>query len=133
MAQHHIIIADDEELLCGTIADLLRADGYNVSVTYDGTGVMPIFEKGRVDLVLLDLMMPKLDGLATLALIKKQSPSTRVIMLTGYGTKDSLERAAELGADGYIEKPLGVETLLRHIRDLLEGSGGAAFHEPPIV
>ena len=132
MAQHHILIADDEQLLCGTIADLLRSDGYTVSVVYDGTGVMPIIEKQPVDLVLLDLMMPKLDGLATLALIKEHSPSTRVIMLTGYGTRDSLKRAEELGADGYIEKPLGVETLMRHIHDVLHGSGGPTFYEPPI-
>lgn len=132
MAQHHIIIADDEQLLCGTIADLLRSDGYRVSVVYDGTGVMPIIEKEQTDLVLLDLMMPKLDGLATLALIKEHSPSTRVIMLTGYGTKDSLKRAAELGADGYIEKPLGVETLMRHVDEILRGKKGPTFYEPPI-
>jgi DNA-binding response OmpR family regulator len=132
MDQHHILIADDEELLCVTIAGLLRDEGYKISIVHDGTGVMPVIEQGQVDLVLLDLMMPKMGGMETLALVKKQSPQTRVIILSGYGTSEHVVQAEQLGSDGFINKPFGVETLVRRIKTVLGSSSRSPFHEHDI-
>jgi len=128
----HIVIADDEKFLCATVADILRDEGYKVTVAYDGADVLPIVEREKVDLVLLDLTMPRMNGLETLTAIKKKSPQTRIIMLSGYGTKSYEEQADELGSDGFINKPFGAETLMRHVRTVLAGLSRAPFHEPPI-
>jgi DNA-binding response OmpR family regulator len=128
----HILIADDEELLCVTIADYLRDSNYRVSIVHDGTGVLPILETDRVDLVLLDLMMPKMGGFDTLAIIKKHSPETRIIILSGYGSDEHIQQAKLEGADVFISKPFGVESLLNHVKEVLAGSRKSRFHEPGI-
>ncbi len=132
MEPRHIIIADDEKLLCLTIADYLRDEGYNVTIVHDGDEILPVIEREPVDLVLLDLMMPRMDGLKALSLIKKQAPQTRVIIVSGYGTKRHVGQAEQLGADGFIDKPLGIETLLRYIKTVLAGAPRPPFHEPAI-
>lgn len=132
MEKHHILIADDEELLCVTIAGFLRDDGYRVTVVHDGAEVAPVIQQEKIDLVLLDLMMPKMNGIDTLVQIKKESAQTRVIMLSGYGTEEYVRKSEELGSDGFINKPFGVETLMRHIKNVLSKPSRSAFHEPPI-
>ncbi len=74
--------------------------------------------------------MPMMDGMQTLALIKKHSPQTRVIILSGYGSEDHVEEAKRKGSDGFINKPFGVETLIRHIKTVLSGSSRAPFMNP---
>lgn len=132
MQTKSILIADDEELLCVTIAGFLRDEGYFVTVVHDGEDVLPVIQRETIHLVLLDLMMPRMNGLETLAQIKKQSPSTKVIMLSGYGTEENVKLAEQLGSDGFVNKPFGVETLLRHIKNLLLKPSGPSFQEPPI-
>ena len=132
MNSFHIVIADDEKPLCGTVADILRDEGYKVTVAYDGADVLPIIEREKVDLVLLDLMMPRMNGLEALTAIKKKSPQTRVVMLSGYGTTDYVKQAEQLGSDGFINIPFGAETLVRHVRTVLAGLSRAPFLEPPI-
>jgi two-component system nitrate/nitrite response regulator NarL len=102
------------------------------SLAYDGADVLPIMEREKVDLVILDVMMPRMNGLETLTAIKKKSPKTRVIMLSGYGTTNYVEQAERLGSDGFINKPFGVETLMRHVRTVLAGLSRTPFLEPPI-
>ena len=132
MDKRHIFIADDEKLLCVTIADFLRDEGYKVTIVHDGNDVLPILKREKVDLVLLDLMMPTMNGMEALALIKKQFPVTRVIMLTGYGTMNYVLQSQQLGSDGFVNKPFGVETLMRRIRTVLAGSSRNPFHEPAL-
>ena len=132
MNNYHIVIADDEKFLCCTVADILRDEGYKVTLAYDGADVLPIIEREKVDLVLLDLMMPRMNGLETLTALKKKSPQTRVIMLSGYGTEDYVRQAEQLGSDGFINKPFGAETLVRYVRNVLAGLSRSHFHEPPI-
>jgi DNA-binding response OmpR family regulator len=132
MLKRHVVIADDEKLLCVTIADFLRDEGYRVTIVHDGCEVLPVLEKEKADLVLLDLMMPTMNGMETLALIKKHSPETRVIMLTGYGTMNYVLQSQQMGSDGFVNKPFGVETLMRRIRTVLSGSSRQPFHEPAL-
>jgi DNA-binding response OmpR family regulator len=128
----HIIIADDEPFFCDTIAQFLRDAGYMVTIVHDGTGVLPVIQREKVDLVLLDLVMPGMSGLETLELIKKQSPPPRVIVLSGYGESENVEQAKQRGSDGFVTKPFGLETLMRHIRTVLSDASRSSFHEPPI-
>jgi len=128
----HILIVDDEEFLCVTVADLLRDSNFRVSIAHDGTEVSPILDQGKVDLVLLDLMMPKMGGFETLELIKKTAPSTAVIMFSAFGSRDQIEQGIKLGAEGFVNKPFGIETLLKRIDEVLAGKSKGPFHEPGI-
>lgn len=132
MEQRHILIADDEQLLCVTVADLLRDEGYKVSIVHDGSEVVPMIHKVPVDLILQDLMIPGMNGLEVLAQVKQQYPSTRVIIITGFGTDQYAKQAEALGTDGFVNKPFGVETLMRRIREVLASSSHRPFNEPPI-
>lgn len=132
MEQRHIVIADDEELLCVIVADLLRDAGYRVTTVSDGSEVLPVLEREQTDLVLLDLMMPTMNGIETLTQIKKKLPETRVIMISGFGTDDYILQSEQLGSDGFINKPFGVETLMRHIKSVLANPPRPPFKEPPI-
>ena len=129
MEKRHIVIADDEKLLCVTVADFLRDEGYKVTIVHDGNEILPILKAEKVDLVLLDLMMPTMNGMEALPVIKQHSPMTRVIILTGYGTMNYVLQAQQLGSDGFVNKPFGVETLMRRIRTVLSGSSRMPFHE----
>ncbi len=132
MEEHHVLIADDEEFLCVTIADYLREGGYKVTIVHDGSEVLPVLRLEKVDLILLDLMMPQMTGLETLQALKKQYPQTRVIILSGYGSEENVRQAMEMGADGFVTKPFGVETLMHHIRQVLSHPPREPFHVPPV-
>jgi DNA-binding response OmpR family regulator len=128
----HILIVDDEEFLCVTVADILRDANFRVSIAHDGSEVSPILDQGKVDLVLLDLMMPRMGGFETLELIKKKAPSTGVIMFSAFGSRDQVEQGVKLGADGFINKPFGIDTLLKRIEEVVAGKSKSPFHEPGI-
>ncbi len=132
MDKHTILIVDDEELLCVTVAGILRDEGYTVKVMYDGLEVEKLVKLEKIDLILLDLMMPGMNGLEVLEVVKRVSPQTRVIMLTGFGNEEYVKKSAELGADGLVNKPFGVETLLKHIKNVLSSPSRPSFHQPPI-
>jgi DNA-binding response OmpR family regulator len=132
MAQHNILIVDDEELLCVTVAGFLRDEGYSVKVMYDGHDVEKEVQREKVDLILLDLMMPGLNGIEVLRIVKKQSPQTRVVILSASGNEEYLKKSKELGADGFVSKPFGVETLVKHVRNVLSGAPGGSFYQPPV-
>src|SRR6185436_16612430 len=102
--EKHILIVDDEDFLCVTVADILRDSNFRVSIAHDGSEVLPILEYEKVDLVLLDLMMPRMGGFETLEVIKKKSPSTAVIMFSAFGSREQVEQGVKLGADGFISK-----------------------------
>lgn len=132
MEKKHILICDDEELLCVTVADILRHEGYHVSVVHDGEDVFPVLEKEKVDLILLDLMMPRMNGMEALERIRRQNPETKVIMVSAYGSKESIRQAEKSGADGFVGKPFGAKTLAQHIKQVLTNPGHKPFHEPPL-
>ncbi len=132
MEQQHIIIADDEALLCLTLSDILRHKGFKVTIAHDGDEVLPIIEKEKTDLVLLDFMMPRMDGLKALVLIKERSPQTKVIMVSAFGKQQHVQKAQELGSDGFIEKPLGVGALIDYIKVVLAGGSPTTFHQPSV-
>jgi len=92
MSQEKILIVDDDSQIRTLLAERLRFHQYRILTAEDGEEGLNKFKKEVADLVLLDLMMPKLDGIETLNRIKKEEPEALVIMLTAFGT---IERAVE--------------------------------------
>lgn len=110
-----ILIIDDEKLLVKGLKKSLDQEGFKVSVAYDGEEAWNVFNKDDFDFIILDLMLPKIDGISLFRMIRKES-DVPVIMLTA---KDSdLDRilGLELGADDYITKPFNTRELIARIR-----------------
>ena len=116
-----VLLVDDEEQFVLNMARLLRFRGFDVSTAFDGFKALEaIQDEEDFDVVVLDVKMPVMDGIATLSEIKKQAPDTQVIMLTGHATVDSGIQAIRRGAFDYLMKPCDIEDLTEIIREACE-------------
>ena len=122
--KHILIIEDDPD-----IQELLRAylqdAGYKTTLASDGVEALDRFHSGAFDLVLLDLMLPKIDGFGVCELIRRTS-SVPVIMLTALDAEAEQLRGFDLEIDDYIPKPFSIPILLRKIAAVLRRTGGEA-------
>lgn len=113
-----ILVVDDEKLLVKGLKRSLEQEGYSVLVSYDGEECLKILEREEVDLILLDLMLPGIDGLELCRLIRK-GRDIPIIMLTARGEDVDKIVGLELGADDYITKPFNTRELIARIRAVL--------------
>ena len=129
-----VLVVDDEKPLREFVRRNLEARGYKALCAANGLEAMALFENERVDLVILDIMMPHLDGLETTRRIREIS-TTPIILLTALGEESNKVRAFDLGADDYLTKPFGVGELLGRIKAVLRRShwGESAGPEDRIV
>ena len=114
-----ILIVEDEPRLADTIGRLLRRDGYTVELRHDGVAGLDEALSGIYDLLVLDVMLPKLDGLTLLKNLRSQGSKLPVLMLTAKGGLDDRVAGLDSGADYYLTKPFESEELLACIRALL--------------
>ena len=111
-----ILVVDDEIEVCNVLRDFLTVKGYEVYTASDGRSAVAKVKEIRPHIVLLDIMMPGMDGLETLKEIRKADPRVGVIMVTAIFDEELGKRAIELGAYDYITKPVSLdylETVLR--------------------
>src|SRR3989304_1007952 len=111
-AQDHILIVDDDAEIRSLLGDYLRKNGYRASVAADGKGMWTALARGKVDLVVLDLMLPGDDGLTLCRKLRAQSDTpadTPVIMLTARGEETDRIVGLEMGADDSLAQPLRPE------------------------
>lgn len=120
-----ILVVDDEKLLVKGIKFNLENEGYTVDACYDGEQAVALAEKGGYDLIILDLMMPKKDGLQACQEIRAFS-TVPVILLTARSEKADLLIGFESGADDYITKPFDVLELKARVRALIRRSSIAS-------
>ena len=118
--QHHcrILLAEDEAPLRNLIRLSLETHGHTVFAAADGVEALQLFEKTPVDLVILDVMMPRMDGFRTCEEIRRRS-DIPVIMLTALGSVDDVVHGFELGADDYITKPFAFKEVDARIQAVL--------------
>ncbi|OGO73964.1 MAG: DNA-binding response regulator [Chloroflexi bacterium RIFOXYC12_FULL_59_14] len=116
-----VLVVDDEKSLREFVRRNLEARGYKVLNAANGLEALAVFENGQVDLVILDIMMPHLDGLETARRIRAGS-RVPIIILTAMGEEADKVRAFALGADDYLTKPFGVGELLGRIQAVLRRS-----------
>jgi ActR/RegA family two-component response regulator len=107
---------DDEEIFTRNLAKLLTARGYAVTRVDSGDAALKTLEKNVVDVIVLDLKMPGIDGLTTLREIQKMDLPTRTLVLTGYGSVDSALAALKLGAFDYLFKPCEIDEIVAKIK-----------------
>ena len=106
MAKARILIVDDEESTRELFAELLIRWGYEVEQTSDGHGALKIAADSHPDVIISDLVMPKLDGLALVRALREEQPETPVVIITGKGTIDAAVEAVREGVFDFVEKPL---------------------------
>lgn len=116
-----VLVVDDEKSLRDFVAKNLEVRGYQVQTAEDGIEAMKIFNAHQADLVILDIMMPRMDGLETTKRIR-QSSLVPIIVLTALDREKEKIRALDLGADDYLTKPFGVGELLARVRAVLRRS-----------
>ena len=119
-----ILVVDDEQVLVKGIKFNLEHEGYQVEVGCDGEQAVELAREGSFDLILLDLMMPKIDGLQACMRIREFS-NVPIIMLTAKGEDTDKIMGFECGADDYITKPFNILELKARVRALLRRSGAA--------
>jgi DNA-binding response OmpR family regulator len=124
-----IVVIEDEHAIRRGVADALRASRYEVTEAADGDRGLTEATRSGVDLVLLDLLLPRRDGLAVLADLRRKRPTLPVIILTARGTEDDRVRGLKMGADDYVVKPFSARELLARVEAVLRRSLG----RPPEV
>jgi two-component system response regulator PilR (NtrC family) len=120
MLKDKILVADDEQSMREFLDIMLKREGYRVSSASNGEEVLKLVEKDLFDLILMDIRMPKMDGISVLKNIKVLSPETTVIMITAYASADTAIKAMKEGAYDYITKPFKVEEIKLIIKNALE-------------
>ena len=125
-----ILVVDDEKLLVKGIKFNLENEGYTVDAGYDGEDAVSLARTGNYDLIILDLMMPRKDGLQACQEIRGFS-TVPIIMLTARGERSDLLLGFESGADDYVTKPFDILELKARVRALLRRAGRSAGAETP--
>ncbi len=115
----NILLVDDEKTLIKPLSTILKQNNYSVDLAYDGEEGLELISSGIYDLIVLDVMMPKLDGFSLLKIIRERKIDTPVLMLTAKGDVNDKIEGLNLGADDYISKPFDTNELLARIRALL--------------
>ena len=113
--RQRIMVVDDDQDMLKLLNRTLELEGFDAIIATDGASALAILEEIKPDLVILDIMMPGLDGFQTLDLIRERS-NVPVIMLTARCEVSSLQKALALGADDYISKPFSTRSLIARIR-----------------
>src|SRR2546428_6194566 len=111
-----VLVIDDEPLMREGVGKLLSREGYTVHLAADGETGLRLLREERVQVVVTDLKMPGLDGLAVLAQVKEQGLDVEVILLSGHGSIDSAVTAMKQGAYDFMTKPPDTERLLHLVR-----------------
>ena len=119
MTHGRILLVDDEPILRLTLGNDLSEEGYEVTCASDGAEGLRLIQTRSFDVALLDLKLPKVDGLTLLQSFKTANPQGLAIMMTAYGTIQSAVAAMKAGATDYLLKPFPSEELLTLLRGLL--------------
>lgn len=112
----NILIAEDDPNIAAGLADLLRGEGYEVVVAPHGRAALETWRSDRPDIVLLDIMMPQLNGYDVCREIRKSDPDTAILFLSAKSEEIDRVIGLELGADDFINKPFGVKEVIARIR-----------------
>ena len=114
-----ILFVEDERDLSLIVCDTLRQQGYEVAAAFDGIGGLAEYRAAGADLVVADVMMPRMDGFAMAKEIRRTSPDVPIIFLTAKSTIDDVEQGFDIGANDYLKKPFELRELLVRIKALL--------------
>lgn len=121
MSKRKILIVDDEPNIVMSLEYAFKKKEFDVFVARDGTEALEIAEKQLPDVILLDIMMPQLDGYETLRLLRDnvQLKHTKIIFLSAKNKAGDMQKGMQLGADSYMTKPFSVKKVIQGVEDLI--------------
>jgi len=127
-----VLIVDDEPNILMSLDFLMRKEGYEVFVARDGSEAIEIIDRDLPDLLVLDIMMPNVDGYEVCQYIKndKAKQHIKVIFLSAKSKKEDIEKGYEMGADLYMTKPFSTRNLVKEVRQLTTKNHGTSFTLP---
>jgi DNA-binding response OmpR family regulator len=130
-----VLIVEDEDTLARTLADKLRGDGFSVITAADGEEGLEKIREDRPDLIVLDIMLPKLDGLSLCRIVRRDTATAHIpiIMLTARGTEVDKIVGLESGADDYVVKPLALGEFLARVRAVMRRAPGRPALQDELV
>src|SRR5216117_2773066 len=114
-----ILVVDDEPGVRSALGGVLRDEGYTVEAVSSGEACLERMTRGAVDLIVLDVWLPGMDGLATLARLRERQVDAQVVLISGHGNIESAVRAIKMGAFDFVEKPLSLEKTVLVVRNAL--------------
>ena len=117
-----LLIVDDEQRFLSTVEKILKRQGFDVLIAESGQNALSILEIHDVQVVILDVKMPGMDGFQTLKEIKHRYPEIEVIMLTGHATVPSAVEAMQMGASDYLMKPVAMDQLTEKVYEAVARS-----------
>ena len=120
-----VLVVEDSVRLRQTVGTWLRRNGFAVDTSADGEDALVAARTNQYDVIVLDIMLPKLDGLALLRQLRQQGKSTHVLLLTAKDTVADRVRGLELGADDYLVKPFALDELLARVKALCRRAYGS--------
>lgn len=130
MAGEHLLVVDDEENLRSMLSAALRHHGFEISVAANGREALAAVEESTPDLVVLDVMMPDLDGFEVCRRLRADNNHTPVLFLTARDSTEDKVRGLTLGGDDYLEKPFSLEELVARATAVLRRAGAAKADFP---
>jgi two-component system nitrogen regulation response regulator NtrX len=114
-----ILVVDDEESIRSSLAGILEDEGYRTVIAVDGVDALAVAQRELPELVLLDIWMPRMDGMETLQKLKELCPELTVVMMSGHGTIETAVKSTKMGAYDFIEKPLSLEKVIVTVKNAL--------------
>lgn len=129
-----ILVVDDEAAVREVARRALTRRGHEVLGAEDGLAALDVLQRRAVDAIVLDIVMPRMDGEALLEVLRAQRPAllSRVVVVTGYGTDEGAARARRLGVHDYLRKPYRVSELLWKVGQVLRLAALEAAQDPPV-
>ena len=130
----NILLVEDEENLHETLKLNLEMEGYSVTSAYDGSEAMKMVEEEYFDLIIMDVMLPEMDGISVTENIRLNNNDVPVLMLSAKNTGQDRVLGLKKGADDYLTKPFSVDELLSKIKNILHREGRLkAIHEKELL
>ena len=114
-----VLIVEDEAPILDGLRELFENAGFGVAIAAEGASALERIAKGGLDMIILDWMIPKVDGLTVLRTMRAKGDDTPVLLLTARGAEDDVVAGLEAGADDYVTKPFGVRELVARAKGLL--------------
>lgn len=124
MENAKILLVDDEVIFTKNMSKLLTTRGYQILIANSGEEAIQVLERDKCDVMVLDLKMPGMNGIATLLEMQKRNLSAQTLVLTGHGDIDTAMKAMKLGAHDYLTKPCEIDELVEKIEEIWKKKNG---------
>ena len=124
MHRGKILLIDDKLEFLKVLSERLKLRGYQVTAVGSGGEALKAVEREPFDVIVLDLVMPVMDGVETLRRLRKLDPQSQIIVFSGYATSQEVDQAMALGANDFLAKPADLDSLLERINRAIARKGG---------